>query len=581
MSNHTPLDMADAARYLKREIINSTAHMIQRELIQNGIESIEPGKSGRIDCMGLRVNGALKLAIQDNGRGMGESDLHNLATKMSWSGAGKDLADDGNFGIGARLIGMKASPGGMLYYSKVAGDPNVRKVMIAMNDDDVPVCIQEPVVTDDCPVDLGEHGTLVILMGRHVNADSFREPWPGAPKRRSAVTRALTERYFRMPSNVAVYFTHHFAERFGQRPDQRFHTLHENLQRFDRYEVVNHGDYRIHFAFAETLPHAEFTQRVHVGHRGGIVWGGEVIDFHSDSTRPSWELESAQVGLEAVYDKMTVFVELKKNPAEYLPASDRTRMYWRHPQIFRNGYSDRTKEVRLRNFSSEIKEAMPQWVKDMIAAASSRRYDKDAQETKQVQLDLFRRFGLLKEVARKDPEGEQIGGEGEAFNGEHGKGDKKRKSNKAKPRVPTGTSTPAKPNIGMDNLPEVVLRDFDKAKQAAMVTADTATGAYVIHLNTAHWLVAKFKGEMQAEFGRVFAESFEDEWVHCATLAAQETLTAHLCAAELVAKEVPNLKAAELVTDDLGGLVIGHALSFMTETRRKLNEQKKRIVRAA
>ena len=578
--NGNPLGVANAARLWQREISNAPAYMLPRELTQNAIDSIGDMPNGRINWMGIDFGGAKKLAIQDNGCGMDEAALINLTTQMSWSGAGKDLAMDGNFGCGARLIGLRASPAGLVYFSKFSGDPVVRSAHLAVDEDGVPICASEPKPAVDCPVDLGDHGTLVVVLGASDSFDSFKEPWPGCPKNKSAVIRTLTERYFRLPSNVSIYFDSNFAKYFASYPNTAFKSISDNFNACDQYECVETEGLRVHFAYYSKPMHHHRTQEVSLGTFGGVAWRGEIINSHNQKSRPSWELESQHFGLDRIHKNLTLIVELESKPHEYLPSTDRTCLIWRNPQDHRSGYSEKNREVKLRNFKKEIQETIPQWLKEKIAVAKNKDLDDALNHSKQIQIDFYRKLGLLKEVAQKSDDGDLIGDEDhEAFNGEHGDSDHKRTSKNAKPRIPNGEKTPAIPSIGIDSLPEVLLVDFDP--RIPMTVTKKLNGVFEIRLNTSHEVMRKFKDEITEEFSRYFESGFDSAWEIAANTSARECFTPHFAVISLLEKSIKEFSSYDATEGAFGALAFGHVFSFMYEVRRKMNEQKRRLIRAA
>lgn len=77
--NTTTLQIADADRYLGREISNAPAFiapafMLAREFTQNAIESAKPDAKCRIDWMPIDVAGIQILTPQESNVGMADTE---------------------------------------------------------------------------------------------------------------------------------------------------------------------------------------------------------------------------------------------------------------------------------------------------------------------------------------------------------------------------------------------------------------------------------------------------------------------------------------------------------------------------
>jgi hypothetical protein len=188
-----------------------------RELTQNAIEAIGqvPGGEGEIvwdvDWNRYELTGVYKVACVDTGVGMTGEEMLEYINKLSSSM--HEQAFDRNFGVGAKIAAATRNHAGLIYLSWKDGvgymthlwrDPLTDKYGLQQ--------IARPDGTfghwarvDNAikPEIIGDHGTMVILLGNDADADTMQAP-KDAPAPSRWVTRYLNTRYFRFPEGVAV-----------------------------------------------------------------------------------------------------------------------------------------------------------------------------------------------------------------------------------------------------------------------------------------------------------------------------------------------------------------------------------------
>lgn len=192
-----------------------------REFTQNSLDAIRRGgpSEGHVIWDVVTVQGGVrKLAIVDNGCGMTGQDMLQYINKLSSGASEQGLG--ANFGLGAKIAGAVKNPHGLLYISKVAGDPNyyVVRLMKAEGQYGLQLWGNETDGYDHfatIPVDdlssnpeldslilplLKESpsGTQVVFYGAsspHDTAAGSASQWLG---------KAINTRYFQFPPNVRI-----------------------------------------------------------------------------------------------------------------------------------------------------------------------------------------------------------------------------------------------------------------------------------------------------------------------------------------------------------------------------------------
>lgn len=188
-----------------------------RELTQNSIEAIQqlPDKQGDIvwdvDWNRYELTGIYKIACIDTGIGMTGEEMLEYINKLSSSMHVQ--AFDANFGVGAKIAAATRNHAGLIYLSWKEGvgymahlwrDPLTGKYglqQLARPDG----TFEHWARVDDAikPDIIGDHGTMVILIGNDPDADTMQAPKEAASPSRW-VGRYLNTRYFRFPDNLRV-----------------------------------------------------------------------------------------------------------------------------------------------------------------------------------------------------------------------------------------------------------------------------------------------------------------------------------------------------------------------------------------
>lgn len=220
-----PMQVADPSHLLDLIGHNCAQDQEYRELTENSrqaierVQAIDPTFKGKIVWdidWPLAAKGIFKLSITDNGCGMSANEaalfINNLASSGSELGVGK------NYGIGAKVAGLRANPAGLVYRTLRKGDPAVMLHMhrengvYGMRDIEVEDGLvhlleydaNDPSVPEDeLPKMILEagHGTKVSLWGVTDEGQTLRTPGRDSMW---GIQRYLNERYFKIPDNIEI-----------------------------------------------------------------------------------------------------------------------------------------------------------------------------------------------------------------------------------------------------------------------------------------------------------------------------------------------------------------------------------------
>jgi hypothetical protein len=188
-----------------------------RELTENGIAAIEarPDRAGEIiwdvDWNYHALTSRYKLCVIDTGIGMTGPEMVEYINKLSSSVHEQSITS--NFGVGAKISAAPLNHQGMIYLSWKDGvgsmihlwrDPvaNVYGLKQFARPDGTHDywAHVEPAVKPDA---IGEHGTMVILLGDAEEQNTL-EPPDGMPMPAKWILRYLNARYYRFPTGVSV-----------------------------------------------------------------------------------------------------------------------------------------------------------------------------------------------------------------------------------------------------------------------------------------------------------------------------------------------------------------------------------------
>lgn len=190
-----------------------------RELTQNSIEAILklPTKTGEVrwdvDWVQFELNrdGVYKLAVIDTGIGMTGPEMVKYINQLSSSS--NPQSHEGNFGVGAKIAAATRNHVGLIYLSWVEGsaamihlwrDPHTGQYGLRRFE------LPDGTFNDWLSIDnmvkpdmIGDHGTMVVLLGNDANEHTMRAP-TGTPSPSRWIAKYLNTRYYQFPSGITV-----------------------------------------------------------------------------------------------------------------------------------------------------------------------------------------------------------------------------------------------------------------------------------------------------------------------------------------------------------------------------------------
>ena len=396
-----PLNIHDKRFLINRLVGQAPVETMVREFFKNAEESAVGADSGnrRIKIYPTIINNVRKLTFWNTGVGMDEKELKQ-ATDLS-SSINKDLALDGNFGIGAKVSGLTMSPAGIRYRS--CKDGIVHQVIIGF-DDNQEVYVRFPArLSDgnsDTVYDVTEaarkegHDTTfdwteVVLFGESEDHDTVAEPLgKGKKSDRNYIPSTIFRRFARFGEGVEVHID--VAMTRGGRKGETGHTrqlktLEDVLYTLPNHERVEDSDLGVTVHYIHDPKHERdgrscsavanpptsstpFCALVHKGERYDIKQG------------KAWSAAAPNFGIPFGSRVLTIEIELDDHSAL--------------PNQYRNGLTQRTdrSSMGVEDFDLYVRELMPDWVKEVIRSESPTSDDNwdDIQSDLQKLLDEFR-----------------------------------------------------------------------------------------------------------------------------------------------------------------------------------------------
>lgn len=187
-----------------------------RELTKNAIEGLSrlDNPTGeirwdvdwnRFDLLG--PDSAQKLCIIDTGLGMTGVEMVEYINKLSSSI--HEQSETGNFGVGAKISAAPLNPEGLVYLSwkegigymihlfkdGATGDYGLQRFASGE--------FWQRVQDDVKPEPIGDHGTMVVLLGKSIDSPTMEAP-PNTRMARKWILRYLNSRFFEFPDGITV-----------------------------------------------------------------------------------------------------------------------------------------------------------------------------------------------------------------------------------------------------------------------------------------------------------------------------------------------------------------------------------------
>jgi len=406
------LGIGDKTFLINRLIQQAPINTLVREFFKNADENAALAPEGKrsVEIFPTVIDGVRKLTFWNTGVGMTAAELRR-ATDLS-SSVNKMMALDGNFGIGAKVSGLAASPDGIRYRSCKDGEVNevtigwdeeeqtyVRfSVQLADGQTDTIYDVTSVVQAAGTAIDFD--WTEVVLFGESISHDTVAEPiGVGVPVDRSFIATSIFRRFVSFSPGVQVRIDVAMTKGGGKDETGRFRqlrTLDEILDRLPRYEDVVDAETGITVRYIHDPRHegSSHTYSARANAATGsttfvaLVYRDERYDFR---TQKVWSSVAPTFGIPFGSKVLTVEIRLPDDAA--FPNQYRDALTWRH---------DRS-PLTADQHAYLVRQLMPDWVKDVIRSESPDSADdlNDLQSDLQSLLDELR---VPTNVVKKSPE---------------------------------------------------------------------------------------------------------------------------------------------------------------------------------
>jgi len=406
------LGIGDKTFLINRLIQQAPINTLVREFFKNADENAALAPEGKrsVEIFPTVIDGVRKLTFWNTGVGMTAAELRR-ATDLS-SSVNKMMALDGNFGIGAKVSGLAASPDGIRYRSCKDGEVNEVTIgwdeeeqtyvrfSVQLADGQIDTIYDVTSVVQAAGTAIDFDWTEVVLFGESISHDTVAEPiGVGVPVDRSFITTSIFRRFVSFSPGVQVRIDVAMTKGGGKDETGRFRqlrTLDEILDRLPRYEDVVDAETGITVRYIHDPRHegSSHTYSARANAATGsttfvaLVYRDERYDFR---TQKVWSSVAPTFGIPFGSKVLTVEIRLPDDAA--FPNQYRDALTWRH---------DRS-PLTADQHAYLVRQLMPDWVKDVIRSESPDSADdlNDLQSDLQSLLDELR---VPTNVVKKSPE---------------------------------------------------------------------------------------------------------------------------------------------------------------------------------
>jgi hypothetical protein len=392
-----PLEIANRTFMVNRLIQQAPTGTLVREFFKNCEESASLASPGerQIQIYPTLIEGVRKLTFWNTGPGMDDDELRT-ATDLS-SSLNKEMSLDANFGIGAKVSGLAASPHGVRYRSCKAG--TVKEDTIGFDPDadtyvrfaaELPDGSFETVfdVTDAVEHETAFDWTEVTLLGRDDAHDTVAFPLgPDKPVDRSYIPSVIFRRFARFAPGVEVRIDTSMTKGGGKDETGKFRnlrTLTDILDKIEQHQSVLDNVSGIRIRYIHDPKHESghtFSARANPATSSttfcALVHKNERYDV---KTRKAWSAAAPNFGIPFGSRVLTVEIELPDDFAQ--PSQYRDTLT----------YPADRELMEAEHFAHLVRELMPEWVRDVVRSESPQRDDKldDLKDDLQKLLDEYR-----------------------------------------------------------------------------------------------------------------------------------------------------------------------------------------------
>lgn len=413
----TPITIRDIDFTVSRQIEQCPKTMMLRELVMNAIEAAAKGASGRrlVEIKGKAIaecGGTRKLTIWNTGPGMSSTELDHICDLAA--SLGKDMALEGNFGMGAKVASLPSNTLGMRYRSCRDGvvsqvilgkrEGIYGKVWIPVDDSFEEVVDVTEQVLEEAEYRLDEDWTEVVLFGNRPDQDTVADPYDGDPAQdRQWITTSLYHRFYSLPEGVELVLHEGTHPRDGRR---QFKSIPDRADSFGRVEAVDVGDgFKIHYYYDPAYQNGGHNKSISGSltsslSTAAVVFRGEMYDVIKGR---KWAADAPSFGIPFGARHISVHVELPDNFAV------RHEPYRRFIQL--TGGDQR--QVTVDAFAELVFRHRPEWLIEIINSLAPKSSASTDDLRKELQ-DLLNELRVKTQSPREADDGIQLVDDGGA-----------------------------------------------------------------------------------------------------------------------------------------------------------------------
>jgi hypothetical protein len=366
----TPITIRDIDFTVARQIEQCPKTMMLRELVMNAIEAAARAPEGRrvVEIKSKAVTecgDARKLTIWNTGPGMSSGELDHICDLAA--SFGKDMAIEGNFGMGAKVASLPSNTLGMRYRSCREGivsqvilgkrEGIYGKIWVPVEGSFEEVVDVTEAVREEGEYRLDEDWTEVVLFGNRPDQDTVADPYDGDPKQdRQWITTYLYHRFYCLPTGVEIYLHEGAHPRDGRR---QFKSIPERADAFDRVEAVDVGDgVKVHYYYDPPYQDGSHNKSISGSltssvSTSAVVFRGEMYDVRKGR---KWAADAPAFGIPFGARHISIHIELPDNfPVRHEP-------YRRFVQLAAGDQ----RQVTLDDFAEIVFRHRPEWLIEII-----------------------------------------------------------------------------------------------------------------------------------------------------------------------------------------------------------------------
>lgn len=573
-----------------RNIGSAKPKLLAREFILNAVQNGVKGVPVKVEFLTIVDNNVPKLVVRDNASGMDRATFEDFDANVGASYGTKATAGTapGNFGIGARLSGLRSHPHGIEYFTRSVKDGPV--LTTRFRDNGKAILSDGVTEASDNDANLllpnGMQGTAVVFHGRFDKHNSVMEAFAGAQDKVSLL-RSIIERMYRLPKGVTVSLVKdgtpssewlHGGD--GTRSVltmEGFVTMRVANRQAKAKVVTLPNGIKIHYTLFNEVADTEVDKRqmmAGVGFlgNGGVIWENEL--YHH-CTGHTWATIAKVFGIDTVAHRCWVFVELPDQFPMANVANDRAYLEWKFKphNNMADGYGGRT-DIYVRNFAPLIIANLPDFIKDEVESNRKKRDKDEVEQSHKDFADMMKAMSAMAIALVKDKNGTENGGEDDDDDGPNPGPEKRRKPsvNKRK-RVQPDPNNPnkAKEKFLVPQRLEVEFREFCKDEDGVDNPAQfvvASGGKATMYMSESFPLMKRIKAQCKLLLATLSADEFEKWWDRSASMAARATYGLHYAGAYVYSRLGREDDMLDLFEWPSSLACVSHHYSFVERMRK-------------